>query len=187
LWEKKREEIKVLIEKIIGERAKGQVSFSESLWQRNGIFFAGSYRRYANLADFENGVQPNDVSVIYNLHGLQTRLKIADEQATCSGLVYLELKKEGQNVQLQAPNPTGPEMSLIMVGKLLTTLASKKWTLETLKDKIPAECKSAVNCDEICPGTEVGYQDAIKMFEVSSVTLTICASSFRTQVLYFQE
>jgi hypothetical protein len=60
-------------------------------------------------------------------------------------------------------------MSLKMAEKLLTTLASKRWTLETLKEKIPAECKSAVNSEEICPGTEVGYQDAIKMFEVSSV------------------
>jgi hypothetical protein len=158
----------VLTEKIVSARAEGQVSFTESLWQRNGIFFAGSYRRNVNHSDFENGVQPNDVSVIYNLHRLQARLKVADEEATCSGLVYLELEKEGQNVQLLAPNSSGPEMSLKMVEQILTTLALKKWTLETLKQKIPAECKTAINCEESCPGAEVGYQEAIKMFEVSS-------------------
>jgi hypothetical protein len=43
---------------------------------------------------------------------------------------------------------------------------SKKWTLDTIKEKIPAECKATINCGEKCPGN----QEAIKMFEVRSLT-----------------
>jgi hypothetical protein len=158
----------MLTQKIAGERVKGKVTFSESLWQRNSLFFASSYRRTVNNADFEKGAQPNDVSVIYNLHSLQAQLEVADEEAICSGLVYLELKKEGRNVYLHVPNTSGAEMSLETVEQLLRKVVLKKWTLETLKEKIPAECKLAIDSEESCPGAEVGYQDAINMFEVSS-------------------
>jgi len=170
LMDEKKKEINLLTKKIIGERVEGEVSLLESMWQRKGLFFAGCYRRYVNSADFDKGVQPNDVSVIYNLHSLQAQLEVADEEAACSGLFYLELKKEGHEVQLHAPNSSGPEMSLKMVENLLSKLDSKKWTLDTFKEKISAECKAAINCGEKCPGIKVGYQEAIKMFEVRSLT-----------------
>lgn len=157
----------MLTKKIVGERIEGKVDFTESMWKKNSIFFAGSYRRNVNPADFEKGVQTNDVSVIYNLHSLQAKLEVADEEATCSGFVYLELQKEGGKVNLVSINSSGPEMSLKMIEQELKKLDSKKWTVETLKEKVPTNCKSAINCEESCPGIEVGYQDVIKIFEVS--------------------
>jgi hypothetical protein len=48
----------------------------------------------------------------------------------------------------------------------LNDLQAEKWTLETLKEKIPVECKTEINCEEICPQIEAGYQNVIKGFEV---------------------
>ena len=156
----------LLTKKIVGGRLTGQVAFPETLWQKdNSLFLTGCYRRNVNCANFEKGVQPNDTNVIFNLQSLRARLEVADEEATVSGFVYLKLKKEGRKVFLHAPNCDGPELSLPMINKLLKTL-SEKWTLDTLKQQIPAECKAAINCEESCPGIEVGYQDVIKIFEV---------------------
>jgi hypothetical protein len=166
LWEKKKEEIKLLTRKIVGERLTGQIDLPESMWQEEYHFITCCYRRNVNCADFEKGVQPNDVSIIYNLQNLQARHEVADEEATCTGLAYLKLKKEGRTVFLHAPNSSGPEISLKMIKQMLQKLESEKWTLQTLKEKIPEECKSPINCEESCPGIEVEHQEAIKMFEV---------------------
>lgn len=157
------------MKKIVGERVKGQVAFPESIWQKdNSLFVTGCYRRNVNCADFEKGVQPSDVNVIYNLHCLRAKHEVADEEATLSGFFYLKLKKEGRKVHLHAPNSSGPEISLKMIKQMMKELDSEKWTLQTLQEKVPAECKSAINLKESCPGIEVGYLDAIKMFEVRS-------------------
>lgn len=162
----KKDEIKLLANEAASKRLKGQINITETLWQEKCDYFAGYYRKVLSNMEFIKGVQSNDNSIIYNIHCLNSILEVADTEALCTGIVYLALKEEGQAVHFCAPDSSGPEMSLEFIEQKLTNLDSERWTLETLKQKIPAECKSAISHEESCPEIETGYQDAIKIFEV---------------------
>lgn len=156
----------MLIKKVVTDRLKGQVAFTESMWEEDGLHFSGLYRCIIDNTELAKGLQPNDVSVIYNIHCLHAKIQVAETEAACSGFVYLDHKKRGRTVHLCSPDSSGPEISLKLIKQELTNLDSMKWTLETLKEKIPAECKSAINHEESCPDIEAGYLSTIKKFEV---------------------
>jgi succinate dehydrogenase/fumarate reductase-like Fe-S protein len=168
LWRKKEEDIKLVMNKVVDERLlKGDFIIDESMWQEDRRpFFAATYRSINVSLEFEKGVQPNDANIYYNFSCLRMQISRAEEEIKCAGLAYWDQKKKGKNVYLCAPDSIGPEMSLEMVEHLLNDLQAEKWTLETLKEKIPVECKTDINCEEICPNTEAGYQEVIKGFEV---------------------
>jgi hypothetical protein len=152
--------------KIFSKRLKGEVVLTESLWQEHHLYYTKIYLRINDNTDFEKGVQPNDASVIYNIQCLKDKLETTQYEACVASYTYSFLKKDGRKVYFVVPHSSGPDMSLEMVKKLLDNLESEKWTLETLKGKIPEECKSAVNKEESFPDIDAGYQDVIKAFEV---------------------
>jgi hypothetical protein len=161
------ENLIAFLKDILSDRLKGEVTFTQVILQDYNIELAHIAGRIDESEYIlGGGMQSIDASVIYNIQCLMTMLTIAEDKANCAGLFYSVLKKEGQKVCLSAPDSNGPEMSVEIAEKLLTNLQSKKWTLETLKKKIPEECKSAVNEKEICPDIEAGYRDVIKTFEV---------------------
>lgn len=154
----------LLVKKVVDKRLKGQVAFTASMWQDDSTILAGAYKRIIKNTEILKGVVPKDESVIYNIQCLKAMLAKAEDEAICIGLVYRAQKNK--EVYFCTPDMDGPEMSLEMVEQVLNKPGLEKWTLETLKDIIPEECKSAVNCKEICPGIEAKYQDTIKAFEV---------------------
>jgi len=165
LWANQEEDIKML-KRIVCKRLMGEVVFNDSLWQEYRIFFANACQRIADNTDFVNGgLQPLDVNVNYNTQCERFSLVKSEDEAKCCVIVYLALRKAGLKVHLCAPNYSSePDISLEMSEKVLF---SDQWTLETLKMKIPEDCKSDINRDEICPDVEAtGYQDVIKAFEV---------------------
>jgi len=166
-WINRDKDIKML-KKLICKRLKGEVTFTDVMWKEYSHCFASICRGFAVNAEFLKGVQPNDVSVIYNTQCLRIQYLQAMDEDKCCALVYFVLKKAGRKVHLSAPDSSGPQMNLEMAEQLLD-LKSEKWTLETLKAKIPEECKTAINRlnrKEICPDIEAGYHDIIKAFEV---------------------
>jgi len=143
------------------------VTYANFMWQEYILDLEDMVRKIGNSANFlQGGVQSNDASVIYNIQCLKAMLVKAEGEAKCTGLVYSVLKKKGEKVFLAAPDSSGPEMSLEKAEQWLENLESEKWTLETLKAKIPEECKTAISQEEFCPDFESGYQHVIKTFEV---------------------
>jgi hypothetical protein len=165
-WMLQEKEIKILMLKIFSKWLKGEVNLTESLWQEHSLYYTKIYLRIIENMDFVKGVQPNDASVIYNIQCLKGKLETTQYEACVTSYTYSFLKKGGRKVSFVVPHSSGPEMSLEMVEKVLDNLELEKWTLETLKGKIPAECKSAVNKEESFPDIDTGYQDVIKAFEV---------------------
>ena len=165
-WMLQEKEIKILMLKIFSKWLKGEVNLTESLWQEHSLYYTKIYLRIIENMDFVKGVQPNDASVIYNIQCLKGKLETTQYEASVTSYTYSFLKKGGRKVSSVVPHSSGPDMSLEMVKKVLDNLELEKWTLETLKGKIPEECKSAVNREESFPDIDTGYQDVIKAFEV---------------------
>jgi hypothetical protein len=163
----KEDNIRLHLEKHVEERLRGEVDFTESiLREQRTAFYAETYARISDCAIFEKGVHPTEASVFYNIDCVKRLHEKMDYEARFCGYAYLDQKKQGRKVHLCALDSSGPEMSLDMIEQVLTHLELNKWTLDTLKQKIPDECKSAINCEESCPEIEAGYQDVIKAFEV---------------------
>jgi hypothetical protein len=163
-WVNRVEDIK-MVKKIVCKRLMGEVVFNDSLWQEYSIFFANTCDRIAvNTVFVKGGLQPHDVNINYNTQCHRFSLVISEDEAKCCVIVYFALKKAGLKVHLCAPDSSEPEISLKMSEQVEFL---EHWTLETLKMKIPEECKSDINREEICPNVEAtGYQDVIKAFEV---------------------
>jgi hypothetical protein len=158
-------EIKLLLNEVFAKRLKGDIRFTESMRQED-VFSA--YRKIVACSNVVKGVQRTDASILYDICCLRSKCAKSLAEAVFSLSVYLaQQNQDGQNVYLCAPDSNGPEMSLEMVEQVLTALDAEMWTQDTLKEKIPTECKTAINCEEDCPGVEAGYQDVITLFEVN--------------------
>jgi hypothetical protein len=167
IWRKNEDEIKMLVLEIVDKRLKGEIIFDEAMWEKDHqLYFAGAYRTNKACTQQEKGLQPNDQNIFSDIVALRNSKYYAEYETQCAGLIYLAQKKNGRNVYLCPPDSNGPDVSLRLIEKILSNVSSKIWTLETLTDKIPSDCKTAINSEEICPSIEVGYQDAIKVFEV---------------------
>jgi hypothetical protein len=138
------------------------------VWQKHRLDYANYYKQSCdyNYTVFLEGVQPNDASVFYDIQCLEAIHATAELEAAVSCDSYVFLKGDGKKVNFVVPASSKPEMGLEKAEQILTFLESDRWTLETLREKIPKECKSAINSEESCPDIEAGYLDVIKVFEV---------------------
>jgi hypothetical protein len=166
LWKEQEQMIRMWMKKIYEERLRGDIVLTESVWQDHYLDYTKHYRNTTIYKDNEGGVLPNDVSVIYNMQCLGKKYLTTVHETQASNLVYSHLKGAGRKVFFKVPDASGPDMSLEKAQQVLDKVCSDKWTQETLKAKLPEDCKADINHKESCPDIEAGFEDVIKAFEV---------------------
>jgi hypothetical protein len=156
------------MKKIFKERLRGDIVLTESMWQDHYLYYTKHYGHITENTDFlKGGVHPNDVSIIYNIQCLEKIYVTTLHEAAACDLAYSQLRDVGRKVFFKVPDASGPEMSLEKAQQVLDKVCSEKWTVETLKAKLPEKCKAAINRKEICPDIEAGCPGAVaKAFEV---------------------
>jgi hypothetical protein len=144
----------------------------QDLWKCIELFktyFTHCYYRLMELTFLDGGLRDEDAGVLYDILYLRTRYKIADVQ--CAMLT--KFASYCTDVQLNAVNAEGPEMSMRQIIKIIeeTSARQEKNKLSCWKDfinKVPGSCRGKVNPKEECPSlAEEGAEKVAKIFEVS--------------------
>jgi hypothetical protein len=140
-------------------------------------YFTHCYYRLMDLnAVIDGGLRDADAGVIYDVFYTRTKYKIFDVQcAMLTKLTYFCYDKVNRNVQLNAINADGPDLSLSQIGEIIDEtvygMETKKKKINCwrdLKGRLPGvSCKGKVNTNEECPSlTKDGAQQVAEKFEV---------------------
>jgi len=168
-WFAYHKEIIASVQKISTKDIGGDFDFDKFSFAKNNnyLFFASIFMGYQVLLDFRKGVQLNETSAILNMNHLQIEVMIADIEARISGFVYSVLKREGRNVFIRTPSATKVPVDIISVDCVYQKSIPAAWTEESLKMRLPVECRAGINSSEACPDIETeGEEAVIKTFEV---------------------
>jgi hypothetical protein len=161
--------------------SKGMITnFSQqNLWKCIEFYKTYFTHCYYNLRELtaviEGGLRDEDAGVLYDILYLRTKYKIADVQcAMLTKFAFFCCGKLGCiDVQLNAVNAEGPEMSMRQIIKIIdeTSVRLEKTKLSCWKDftnRVPGSCRGKVGTKEECPSlAKEGAEKVAEIFEVS--------------------
>ena len=176
--------------------AQGVITNVSNLDLVNGIeffksYFTSCYYRLMELnAIIDGGLRDADAGVIYDVLYTRTKYKIFDVQcAMLTKLTYFCYDKVNRNVQLNAMNADGPELSLSQISEIIDEtvngMESKKKKINCWKDlkrRVPEICEGKVEINEECPSlTKDGAQQVAEKFEVFFLHIKLISGIFKTK------
>jgi hypothetical protein len=169
VWRSNKNEIIDTVKAIATKTIGGDFNFDQFSLTKNRTYLllASNFIDFKIQTDFVKGVELNETSAILNINHLQAEFDLADIEAKIGGLVYSALKREGRRVHMRTPSTTKGPVEPISLFTNFVDFIPAAWTEETLKMKLPEECRAGINSSEVCPDIETeGDEAVIKIFEV---------------------